>query len=537
MNITAHMVKISQNIKLFRVIAKIFMVLILVFWCGLLLARKIDLTNSDIGRHLMNGQVIFLGDSKDSQKILNSNFYSYTHPDHPFVNHHWAAGALFFSIWKLFGFLGLSVFYIFFCLIGFLVVFFIAWKESSFLFAYLIAILAAPLVGLRYEIRPEVATYFFAPIIFWMLWYYRQGKISFLWLFTIFPIFLIWVNFNLYFIVGIYLIGLFCADCLLKYLNSLRKGSERERRYWHEKLMFISVGGILSLIASMLNPWGFRGVAYPFLINSQIEMQVFELASPFVLKYEESIPFGFESYFILLAMLVMLLVVAMLKPFRDKFSLVIFVWALTLVVLSIAQARNIALFGLFSIPLVAIMGKAGWQVIKKRLQHVRLKLPWLENERSQALLLTILIIFAFSQFIAFNSYHLFNQEKTLGLGLKTNNLGILQCIDRNMVQGPIFNDFDISSYLIFGLFPQEKVFADHRPEAYPVDFLKDAMDGSVADREYWKQIDEKYRFNAIIVTNNPNYSKLNKFVNQRIQDPQWDLVCKDENAFVLTRKR
>ena len=67
-------------------------------------AEVIDLTNGgiDLGRHLKNGELLL-------SQILHTNFYSYTQPE---LNHHWLAGIVFYSVYKLDGFPGLNAFYI-----------------------------------------------------------------------------------------------------------------------------------------------------------------------------------------------------------------------------------------------------------------------------------------------------------------------------------------------------------------------------------------------------------------------------------------
>jgi len=41
-----------------------------------------------LGRHIKNGELVLNGDFG----ILKSNFYSYTEPDFPVINHHWGGG-------------------------------------------------------------------------------------------------------------------------------------------------------------------------------------------------------------------------------------------------------------------------------------------------------------------------------------------------------------------------------------------------------------------------------------------------------------
>lgn len=528
--------EVTKNKGFLKAIIKILLILLLILWCGVFLARKIDLTNSDIGRHLKNGQLLTMGTYETQESILLSNVYSYTHPNYPFVNHHWGAGIVFYSVWSVFGFVGLSLVYIMLCIAGFLLVFFIAWKESSFWPAYATAIVAVPLIGLRYEIRPEMVTYLFLPIIFWILWSYRLGRISCYWLFVILPALAIWVNFNLYFIFGIYLIGLFWIDSAINYLISIKTKNNPKKKVWNEKLMFISVIGVGGLLATMLNPWGIRGVFYPFFINSQIDVQVFELISPFILKQQGAAPFGFESYFILLAILCIFLLLLIFKPFRGRFSFVIFSWTITLIILSVAQARNVALFGLFSIPLLSIMGKATWKSADNLLLSSGPRIYGiLFNKKYKTTFIVVLILFLYSLMFSFNNYHLLNKHQSLGVGLLPDNTKTLNCIKNNSIEGPIFNDFDISSLLIFELFPRQRIFVDHRPEAYPKEFFSEVLHKAFVDEAYWKQIESEYGIRAIVITNDPSYSKINMFANKRTQDPLWDLVCKDEHAYVFKR--
>src|SRR3989344_6228837 len=93
-------------------IQKYLLPAVLVAWCAVLLAQKIDLPQADIGRHIKNGEIILHGSWVDKRAVLQTNFYSYTQTQHEFVNHHWLSGVIFYLIFQIFGFVGLSIFYI-----------------------------------------------------------------------------------------------------------------------------------------------------------------------------------------------------------------------------------------------------------------------------------------------------------------------------------------------------------------------------------------------------------------------------------------
>ena len=87
-------------------------VLLIAAACCALLFQKIDLTNTDLGRHLKNGEILLEGSRGQAAGVLHTNFYSYAAGDYPFVNHHWLAGVVLFVVWKGGGgFEGLTVFY------------------------------------------------------------------------------------------------------------------------------------------------------------------------------------------------------------------------------------------------------------------------------------------------------------------------------------------------------------------------------------------------------------------------------------------
>ena len=71
------------------------------------LAHPVDLTTSDLGRYLKNGELFF-----HSGLIAGTNLFAYTTPDDPFVNHSWGSGAIYFLVERVLGFAGLSLFFL-----------------------------------------------------------------------------------------------------------------------------------------------------------------------------------------------------------------------------------------------------------------------------------------------------------------------------------------------------------------------------------------------------------------------------------------
>jgi len=187
-----------------------FVFVLFIFYLGLFSFHKIDLTTADLGRHLTNG-AIFLNPkiaNTTRSTLLNTNFYSYTHPNYSFVNHHWGSGVLFFILFSFFGFNGLSLFY-FFCIAGALILITLAVKDGTdTLTLILCAVFLIPLIADRAEVRPEGISYFFLALFFFLLYRFSNEKTSWKYLFIL-PVFeLLWANMHIYFIFGIYIIGI-----------------------------------------------------------------------------------------------------------------------------------------------------------------------------------------------------------------------------------------------------------------------------------------------------------------------------------------
>ena len=107
---------------------KVFLLSVCLALLALRLCVPINLTAVDIGRHIKNGELILSGHSE----VLYKNFYSFTYPDYPFINHHWFFGVISSVFSRMSGFEGLSVFYIFLLVLTFLLAFDSARRYSNF---------------------------------------------------------------------------------------------------------------------------------------------------------------------------------------------------------------------------------------------------------------------------------------------------------------------------------------------------------------------------------------------------------------------
>ena len=130
--------------------------LLLVFY-AFLLAHPIDLTTSDLGRHLTNGREIWGG----NWAVLHKNYYSYILPEQKFINHHWLSGVVFYVVEKFWGSKVLQIFHGGILLGAFSFLFRLMKKMGSWQSASLISLGGILFLSSRLEIRPESFGYLF----------------------------------------------------------------------------------------------------------------------------------------------------------------------------------------------------------------------------------------------------------------------------------------------------------------------------------------------------------------------------------------
>ena len=193
-----------------KFLAASVVILLLAFY-GVFLTHKINLVTADLGRHLKNGEIFV-----QTGHVVGTNFYSYTNPDFPTLNHHWGAGVLFYLLFRVGGFVGVQLFFIGVSMAALVIFLCVAAQQAGMGAAVLLAIPLVPLLAERTEVRPEALTSLFAALFFWLLWrFWRdEKKWHSLWFLPL--LMLLWVNTNIYFFLGFAFIGTFLVKYILK---------------------------------------------------------------------------------------------------------------------------------------------------------------------------------------------------------------------------------------------------------------------------------------------------------------------------------
>ena len=477
--------------------AVIALLLSLFAFYGLFLAHKIDLTTADLGRHIKNGEIMF-----QDTGVLSTNFYSYTHTDFPVLNHHWASGAFFYAAYKLGGFPMVQLFFIALSFAAFAAFLLSARGRARWGIIGFAALLAIPLLGERTEIRPEVWSYLFSGIFFLILSHYKNTRT--LWYLLLIEV--LWVNTHIYFLLGPLLIGAFLVEALIQKRT--------------EVLRLLSIFGT-TLAATLVNPFGWRVVAETLTIFQDFGYRLAENQSVWFLRALGARDLNFWFFQLALALLAFSFLMLFLKN-RRGFRLAHFFIACGIGTLAVLAVRNFALFVLFFIPLFS---ENIQQIFKEKMggEALAAAAAW-----SAAAALLFFVLFGFQR--------AFPYWRTFGIGLERGNSAAADFLREHNIAGPYFNNYDIGGYLIFHLFPREKVFVDNRPEAYPAEFFQNEYIPMQENADKWNETFARYRFNAIVFSHRDATPWGQAFLRARVEDPLWTRAFVDDRVIIFTRR-
>ncbi|MBI3550167.1 MAG: hypothetical protein HY078_14105 [Elusimicrobia bacterium] len=470
---------------------------------ALTFAHPIDMLTADLGRHLKTGE-LFL----NSGHPVTTNLFSYTQPDLHVPNHHWGTGVLFQLILGRVGFVGLQLFFIALSAAALLGFFLIARRGAGTGIALMASLCAVPLLAERTEIRPEAFTYFFCAVFYGALSWAEDGRHSRLWLYALAPLTAVWANLHIYFFLGPVLIFLFLVQA------RLRKDHELQ------KVLLLTL--FLSAAASLVNPAGLRGSLGPMTIFSRYGYRVAENQPVWLVERILPDP-NFMLFKVWSAALAASFLVRWVWGKREPH------WVEVALGIGACAAgwlaiRNFALFGLFAaVAISRNLASALGAFIEKRETLLR----------RAALACAQAAVFTAITGRAPDAFHV---RYPLGLGLKSGDSAPADFLRASGIQGPIFNDYDIGGYLIYHLYPKERVFVDNRPEAYEVAFFKDVYVPMQENEAVWKREDGRRGFNAIVFNLNDHTPWGQSFLIRRAKDPEWAPVYAEHGAIVFLRR-
>jgi hypothetical protein len=475
--------------------------------------QQIDLSIVDLGRHLKNGEILLTAAWADKWALLHTNYYSYTEGATPFVNHHWLTGVVFFAVWKLISFDGLSLLHAALLAVAVVFSYRIARRDSSWTIAAPLMALALPNIVWRAEVRPESFTYLLTIVFYGVLLNWHEGRLSNRGLFVLPALMLAWVNLHIGFVFGFLLIAVFGLKTWVA--DSATRMARLRQLAWV---------GALCVAAGLLNPSGLAGFAYPLSIFREYGYPIAENLAITELRARQLWSWQYTLFLLLLGTAAALALMRWLDKQRGgpprwpEFALLAATGLLALV-----MVRNIPVFCLLFVPVATGL------IAERPLPRARPGASWAK--------LAALVGCAAGLICAAQQFR--ERATTAGIGLAPNVNGAAEFLRANSIRGPYWNDVDIGGYLIFHFFSPasgERVFVDGRPEAYPADFFTRGYLPMLFDKTVWWATDDKYRFNALVYSLQDGYPGIERSILERVRDANWAPVYTDFYSLIFVRR-
>ena len=484
----------------------IFVLSLLVFLFGL---DRINLITADIGRHLINGKLFI-----EQNTLVSTNHYAYTMPNKLVINHHWLSGVIFYYVWQLFGFSGLSVFYAFLLTTTFIFFFLIGKSRSSWWPLILTTVLSLPLIGLRAEVRPEVFSLVFLGFETWLLLRIIEKRQFRWWLLLVFAaIQVLWVNIHLFFFLSWGIVGAMLVQQFFQ-KNQVNDTAREDTREYKSAIKFLVILLVIMIATSFVSPFGYKSVIEPFLILQGFGYQLAENKTLFFMINR----FGTLRYWHSLVTALLGLVTSAYLIWRHHFKCLFAVILLvSFSVFALVMNRFVPMMGLMMIAF------GSWTVSELLSK----------NKALEKSLIPFLTVFLLLTFISTRSY-LSPFQDNFGVGLLPSVENSAQFFKQQNLSGPIFNNYDIGGYLIYQLFPSQRVFVDNRPEAYSEEFFSKYI-AAQENETTWQQLDQEYNFETIFFYRHDFTPWAQPFLIKRIKDEVWVPIYIDEYVLILVK--
>lgn len=464
--------------------------------------------DQDLGRHIKLGEIIV-----NTRGVPTTNLFSYTNPDFPFINTHWLFEALVYFFSQSLGLQTLLFLKVIIFLLSIWLIFQAIPKDKQ-IFLLPIGFIFLHVLRERLELRPEIFSFLFTASTYFILEKFVQtssGRGTFvaklIWILPLIQ--LIWINTHIYFFVGLMLQAIFLLHI------------------WISDLLFHSSSGkakvvviifVLSLLFSLINPNGLNGFLYPLNVTKNYGYTIVENQTMYLL---ESINFKNPNFiFVKLCwgIIILSLIIAIIKR---NFSIKNIFLAITGLVLSLMNVRSFPYLVFLSLPTTVI-------------NFSLLKIPKVLNNLILTIFTAMILLESFS-YLNGEYYKSHDSNFSVGLSIAEKGKNALNFLINNDLPNPIFNNFDIGSYIIYRGFPRFQVFVDGRPEAYPKEFFQNIYIPMQSDYSKFKTEEQKRGFKTVIFSHTDQTPWGISFLGNIVKDSSWKLVFIDDFMVIFVK--
>lgn len=476
------------------------LIFIVIFAGALLTGPRMLNADSDLGRGLTLGNYIL-----DAHQIPTRDLLSFTMADQPRPPYEWLAQILFAIAHRLLNLDGVVLLTALVIAAAFVVVFSDSVGRSRApLLALLLTIWAALASSLHWLTRPHIFSFLFFAIWVGLLERFRKGGKTALWAFP--ALMLIWANTHGGFVFGLLAWLAYFSGWMWEYF--------RKSAAWETGKQLLLIGGA-ALISTVITPDLWHN--WNAVLNNN---------SAYILSRTiETLPPNFRLLNIWpFAGLLSLAVIFLAANSRRVNPSHLFLLA-GLALMSLVVARNIPFFAIASAPILSDWIKQTSGGFK---DWLKIENGFAKIDRTLRGFLWPMMIFMIGAGIF--TYHYIETRNTINqFDAQTYPVQAADWMEMHPIQGNTFNDFNWGGYLLYRLWPGQRVFIDSQSDFYG-EALTRLSEEILNGEQNWEAELAQYNVSRIVV---PRDAGLAQAAGKNIN---WKIAYEDSAAIIFIRR-
>jgi hypothetical protein len=461
------------------------------------------LSDCDTGYHIRAGDYIL-----ENFSIPRTDIFSYISPALPWTAHEWLSEIIMSLAHKVLGLNGVVIFFSLVITITYYFLFRILRAHNGNLWLLLAMIALVSLTStIHWLARPHIFT-----LLLLVVWYHLLDQYQYKdknYLFTLPILMLLWVNLHGGFIIGFVLLGIYFIGNLIAWYESEAKSKSESLK----KCRILAIIGIACLAASLVNPFGYQILLFPFkLVGDQVLMSFAQEHHPANLQ-------NLHPYNFLLFLTLGLLMVSRYRVNFIELGLV-----LVFTYMSLYSIRNIPLFAIIVAPIVLKRLDAWFMNSENPLiNFINRKSESFAETDAMARgffwpgIATVLFVLISLPGIR---EHYFDPERK--------PLATVEFLKNEHIHGNMFNNEEFGDFIIYDAYPQYEVFIDGRNDMYGAEHVKDYI-RVVSLGTGWEKVLEENNITWIFFDAE---SLLSRYLLER---EDWHLIYADKVAHIYVR--
>jgi hypothetical protein len=459
--------------------------------------------DGDLARHLRHGLYMF-----QHRSLIWHDPFSYTRAGQPFVPFEYGSQLLYASVYKVAGLAGVTVFAALLIGATYALLARLLLRRKVDPMLVMVTVIAAAVLGCQHWLaRPHLISWLLIVVCFGLIEFERRPP---LWSYP--ALFALWANLHGGWLYGIALLGIYLTGSAVQFYLDGRKSEDRERLRHYAAALGLAVP------ATLVTPMGFELWAHLFrhLGDTYVIDHTMEFQSP------NFHPFAAK---ILLAILVAAILALIASRRRIRIArLLLFLagiwWALT-------AARNISLFGLTGLTVLALHIDPEWRNLPSE-WFARRRAAFAAGALRASTITWVLPCSVFLALVAFGHGSILGHEIVVDeFSPKVFPVAAVKKAQEAQLGGPLLADFAWGGYVLFA-WPGQRVFIDGGTDFYGAKVMREFVQVATL-QPGWRAVLDRYRVQEVLTNSHSGLA------HELVRTPGWSLWYCDSLAIVARR--